>query len=122
MSNDLNPPAEWFRQYMNHVAANVVDRTGNIRFRYHELRTALDAVTSNHDEQVPQDVLQLFSKIVGVLPQIPIDEKQERVLFLALLNCHMAYLLTTGFLLNKDDSVNNNKVESIGSNNKEELF
>lgn len=118
MSNDLNPPAEWFRQYMNHVAANVVDRAGNMRFRYHELRTALDAVTSNHDEQVPQDVLQLFSKIVGVLPQIPIDEKQERVLFLALLNCHMAYLLTTGFLLNKDDSVDNNKDD----NNKEELF
>lgn len=122
MSNDLNPPAEWFRKYMNHVAANVVDRTGNIRFRYRELRTALDAVTSNHDERVPQDVLQLFSKIVDALPQIPIDEKQERVLFLALLNCHMAYLLTTGFLLNEDDSVDNNKVESIGSNNKEELF
>ena len=48
---------EWFRQYMNHVAANVVDRAGNMRFRYHDLRTALDAVTSGHEERVPQTVL-----------------------------------------------------------------
>lgn len=111
MPNDLNPPAEWFRKYMNHVAANVVDRDGNVRFRYRELRTALDAVTSNHDEDVPRNVLDLFANIMGALPQIPLDEKQERVLFLALLNCHMAYLLTTGFLLNEDDSVDNDKEE-----------
>lgn len=108
MPNNLNPPSEWFRQYMNHVAANVMDRTGSVRFRYRDLRDALDAVTSNHDERVPQSVLQLFSKIVGALPQIPLDEKQERVLFLALLNCHMAYLLATGFLLDKDESIGGN--------------
>lgn len=108
MPNNLNPPSEWFRQYMNHVAANVVDRTGNMRFRYHELRAALDAVTGGHEERVPQTVLDLFSKIVGALPQIPLDEKQERVLFLALLNCHMAYLLATGFLLDKDESIGSN--------------
>lgn len=97
--------SEWFRQYMNHVAANVVDRAGNMRFRYHELRTALDAVTSGHEERVPQTVLDLFSKIVGVLPAISLNDKEERILFLALLNCHMAYSLVTGYLLNKDESI-----------------
>lgn len=116
MPNNLNPPAEWFRKYMNHVAANVVDRDGNVRFRYRDLRTALDAVTSNHDEDVPQSVLQLFANIMGALPQISLDEKQERVLFLALLNCHMAYLLTTGFFLNEDDSIDDK------ADDKEELF
>lgn len=108
MPNNLNPPSEWFRQYMNHVAANVMDRAGNMRFRYRDLRDALDAVTSHHNERVPQTVLELYSKIVGALPQIPLDEKQERVLFLALLNCHMAYLLVTGFLLDKDESIGSN--------------
>lgn len=116
MQSNTIPP-DWFRRYMNHVAANVVNRDGNVRFSYSELRTALDAVTSNHDEDVPQSVLQLFANIIGALPQIPIDEKQERVLFLALLNCHMAYLLATGFLLNEDDSI-----DDKADNNKEELF
>ena len=111
MLNGLNPPADWFRQYMNQVAANVVDRDGNVRFRYHDLRTALDAITTDHEESVPQNVLQLFANIMGVLPHIPLDEKQERVLFLALLNCHMAYLLTTGFLLKEDDTINDDKEE-----------
>lgn len=105
MNVNLIPTPEWFRQYMNHVAANVMDRNGEVRFTYKELRTALDAIENHHDEHVPQTVLELFSKIVSALPPITLSDSAERVLFLALLNCHMAYLLATGYLLNKDESV-----------------
>lgn len=107
---------EWFRKYMNNVAANIANKEGNMRFSYRELRTALNALEERHEEDVPENVLQLFANIMGVLPQIPLDEKQERVLFLALLNCHMAYFLISGFLLNEDDSIDNDKEELSGSN------
>ena len=115
MTSTLTPTPDWFRQYMNHVAANVMDRDGNVRFTYKQLRSALDAVTSHHNEDVPEPVLRLFANIINALPQITMSDNTERVLFLALLNCHMAYLLCTGYLINKD--------ESIGSDDDdEELF
>lgn len=96
--------ATWFSQYMHQVSANVVNREGEIRFTYKQLRQSLDAITSGNEEQVPRDVLKLFSNIIGVLPTIELNDNTERLLFLALLNCHMAYHLVSGHLLNKDES------------------
>ena len=96
---------EWFAQYMSHVANNVKNREGKTRFTYKELRTALDAVENNQYSRVPQPVMDLFSKIIGVLPEIPLSDKQQVVLMLALLNCHMAYALASGYLLSEDPSL-----------------
>lgn len=97
--------AKWFEQYMHHVAANVVDRSGEVRFTYKQLKQALDAVEHDEEDRVPQPVLKLFSDIIGVLPPLNMNDRTEVVLFLALLNCHMAYLLASGYLLNKDESI-----------------
>lgn len=96
---------EWFAQYMSHVANNVKNREGQTRFTYKELRAALDAVENNQYSHVPQSVMDLFSKIIGVLPEISLSDKQQVVLMLALLNCHMAYALTSGYLLSEDPSI-----------------
>lgn len=114
----MTPTSDWYRQYMSHVAANVMDRDGNVRFTYKQLRGALDAVTSNHNEDVPEDVLRLFANIINALPPITLSDRAERVLFLALLNCHMAYLLCTGYLINKDESIGGDD-DDLGE---EELF
>ena len=101
--NSITP--DWFAQYMHQVAANVKDRTGAVRFTYKQLRAALDAIKNGKNECVPQPVLKLFSNIIGVLPTIDMNDRTENVLFLALLNCHMAYLLASNYLLNGNDSV-----------------
>lgn len=98
---------DWFAQYMHQVAANVKDRTGAVRFTYKQLRTALDAIESGEDGRVPQPVLKLFANIIGVLPDIVMDDRTEKILFLALLNCHMAYSLASEYLLNDDPAINN---------------
>lgn len=90
---------DWFAQYMKHVSANVKNRDGETRFDYNKLRHALDAVEFGRDYRVPQDVAELFRNIIGVLPQVEISERQETVLILALLNCHMAYLLVSEEIL-----------------------
>ena len=97
--------SKWFAQYMHQVAANVVDRNGKVRFTYKQLRESLDAITSGNEGRVPQDVLRLFSNIVGILPTIELNDRTERILFLALLNCHMAYSLATRYLIDKDESI-----------------
>ena len=97
--------AKWFGQYMHQVAANVVDRDGRVRFTYKQLRTALTAVEHNQDNQVPEPVRRLFANIVGVLPTMELDDRTQTLLFLAMLNCHMAYSLVTRYLLDKDESI-----------------
>lgn len=83
-----------------------MDRNGQIRFTYRELRNSLDAITSGNDPQVPHSVLELFSKICGaVFNGAEPSDTQQKTLLLALLNCHMAYHLLSGHLLNKDESI-----------------
>lgn len=97
--------SDWFAKYMHHVAANVVERDGSVRFSYKQLRSALDALEAGNEERIPQDVLKLFSNIISVLPPIDLDDRIQITLMLALLNCHMAYHLVTGHLIKNDTSV-----------------
>lgn len=99
--------AKWFGQYIHQVAANVVDRDGRVRFTYKQLRTALTAVENNQYDNVPGSLMRLFTNIIDVLPRIELDDKQQVVLMLALLNCHMAYGLVSGYTLKEDVSVEN---------------
>lgn len=101
----MNP--EWFRKYMNLVASNIMDRTGKVRFNYITMRTSLNALQEGKDELVPQPVLELFRNIVGALPKIELNDRQQVTLLLALLNCHMAYGLVSGYTLKEDVSVEN---------------
>ena len=63
------------------------------------------ATEHNQDGQVPEPVRRLFANIIGVLPTVELDDRTQTLLFLALLNCHMAYSLASGYLLNNDPSV-----------------
>ena len=101
----MNP--DWFRKYMDLVAANIMDRDGTIRYDYKTLRIALDAVENNQYDNVPGSLMRLFTNIIDVLPRIELDDKQQVVLMLALLNCHMAYGLVSGYTLKEDVSVEN---------------
>lgn len=96
---------EWFAQYMTHVANNVKNREGQVRFSYKQLRLALTAIEKADDEHVPQDVLRLFANIVNILPPVDLNDRQQVTLLLALLNCHMAYSLVSGYLLHEDESI-----------------
>lgn len=101
----MNP--EWFRKYMNLVAANIMGRDGAIRFDYNTLRVSLNAVENNQYGDVPDSVMRLFTNIIDSLPRIELDDKQQVVLMLALLNCHMAYGLASEYTLKEDVSVEN---------------
>lgn len=86
-------PASWFSKYMCHVANNIVNRDGEIRFSYKQLRTTLDAIAKGSDD-IDEEVRQLMNNIIGALPAIELSDRQIVTLCLALLNCHMAYHLT----------------------------
>lgn len=96
---------EWFAQYMHLVAANVKNKEGQVRFNYRTLKDALNAIEHDCEHLIPKDVLTLFSNIVKSCPPLELSERTQNVLFLALLNCHMAYLLASNYLLNGDDSI-----------------
>lgn len=86
-------PPQWFSKYMNHVANNIVNRDGEIRFSYQQLRATLDAVEAGSDD-IDEEVCKLMNNIIATLPEIELSDRQIVVLCLALLNCHMAYHLT----------------------------
>ena len=86
-------PASWFSKYMCHVANNIVNRDGEIRFSYKQLRTTLDAIAKGSDD-IDEEVRQLMNNIIGALPAIELSDRQIVTLCLALLTCHMAYHLT----------------------------
>lgn len=85
-------PSQWFSKYMNHVANNIVNRDGEIRFSYQQLRATLDAVEAGSDD-IDEEVRTLLQNIIGALPTIDLSNRQIVALCLALLNCHMAYHL-----------------------------
>lgn len=86
-------PTAWFSKYMNHVANNIINRDGEIRFSYQQLRATLDAVEAGRDD-IDEEVRTLLRNIIGALPDIDLSDRQVVILCLALLNCHMAYQLT----------------------------
>ena len=100
-------PPQWFSKYMNHVANNIVNRDGEIRFSYQQLRATLDAVEAGSDD-IDEEVCKLMNNIIATLPNIDLSDRQIVALCLALLNCHMAYHLTNpdlvAFLQAKGDT------------------
>ena len=100
---------DWFVKYTTHVANNIRNKEGNVRFTYNELHAALKALEAGNEVRVPKPVLELFANIVGIMPPEELSDNQQRVLLLTLLNMHMAYSLVSGHLLNRDTSID--KVE-----------
>ena len=85
--------AVWFRQYMNLVSANAVNKEGKCRFDYVTIRKALTAVENNDYKSIPEDVSRLFANIIGALSPMELNDNQQVLLMLTMLNCLMAYVL-----------------------------
>lgn len=98
MNNETKIPTTWFSKYMTHVANNIVNRDGEIRFSYQQLRHTLDTI-EHGCEDIDEEVRTLLQNIIGALPEIELSDRQIRTLCLALLNCHMAYHLTNPDLI-----------------------
>lgn len=96
---------EWFAQYCNHVSNNVLNRDGQVRFTYNQLKSSLDAVKLARFDKVDGDVAALYDKILKVMPQVELSRRQEVTLILLLLNIHMAYSMVTDYLLKEDPSI-----------------
>lgn len=94
MNNETRIQAEWFARFMTHCVNNIINREGEIRFSYKQLRESLTAVETGHEDDANPEVVKLLQNIVGALPKIELSDRQVRVLFLALMNAHMAYQLT----------------------------
>ena len=98
MMKESKIPTAWFSKYMNHVANNIVNRDGEIRFSYQQLRSTLDAVEAGRDN-IDEEVRKLMNNIISTLEPIDLSDRQIVILCLALLNCHMAYHLTNPDLI-----------------------
>ena len=88
---------------------NILNRDGKVRFSYAQLRRSLDAVENGDDDSTDEAVRKLLQNIVGVLPPQQISDRQARVLFLALMNAHMAYHLVNPDLVSFIEEGNNVK-------------
>jgi len=99
-------PTAWFSKYMNHVANNIVNRDGEIRFSYQQLRSTLDAVEAGRDN-IDEEVRKLMNNIISTLEPVNLSDRQVVILCLALLNCHMAYHLTNPDLIPYIQEANN---------------
>ena len=97
-------PVKWFASYMTHVVNNIVNRDGEVRFSYQQMRTSLDALEQGR-EDIDEEVRKLMINIIGVLPPIELTQRQEVTLCLALLNAHMAYHLINPELAEFIDAV-----------------
>lgn len=96
---------EWFAQYCNHVSNNVLNRDGQVRFTYNQLKGSLDAVKLARFDKVDGAVCDLYNNILKVMPQVELTTRQETTLILLLLNIHTAYSMVTDYLLKEDPSI-----------------
>lgn len=96
---------EWFAQYCNHVSNNVLNRDGQVRFTYNQLKSSLEAVKLARFDMVDDAVCDLYNNILKVMPQVELTTRQETTLILLLLNIHMAYSMVTDYLLKEDPSI-----------------
>lgn len=95
-----------FLQYSQLCAGNVLNKEGQVRFTYQQLRTSLDAVKSACYSKIDPQVQDLYKHIMDAV-KMEVSDNQEVVLILLLLNIHMAYGLTSGYTLNDDPLTNN---------------
>ena len=97
--------AKWYATYATHVANNVLNREGQVRFTYMQLQSSLTAVKNAREQDVDPAVADLFRNIIHAMPPIDMNDKLETLLLLLLLNIQMAYGLASGYTLNNDPSI-----------------
>lgn len=91
---------EWFTTYCQNAAANVLDKDGQVRFTYTQLKSSLDAAAEHSAARINTDVIKLHDNIMKLCnaryEYIKPSENDEYALLLTLLNIHAAYLMVTG--------------------------
>jgi hypothetical protein len=108
---------EWFTTYCQNAAANVLDKDGEVRFTYIELRDSLNAASEHRAECVVPAILKLHDNIVNLCDarcgkQMKGDN-DEYALLLTLLNIHAAYLMLSG-LWKEEKPVQTGGVDEYG--------
>lgn len=91
---------EWFTTYCQNAAANVLNKDGNVRFTYTDLRDSLNAASEHRVEAIPNNILNLHDNIVNLCNKkheaLVLELPDEYALLLTLLNIHAAYLMVSG--------------------------
>ncbi len=91
---------EWFTTYCQNAAANVLDKDGDVRFSYNDLKDSLTAASEHRAEAIPNNILNLHDNIVALCDKrngdITLEKPDEYALLLTLLNIHAAYLMLSG--------------------------
>lgn len=92
---------EWFTTYCQNAAANVLNKDGEVRFGYTQLKAALDAASQHCVSGIPNDILNLDDNIQKLCnnkhgPQPSSNGNDVYTLLLTLLNIHAAYLMVSG--------------------------
>ena len=90
---------EWYAQFCNFCAANVLDRNNELRFSFDDLSAALNNCANNNDHLIPAPIITLLSNIVDAVNKqkgtVKLDDNDEHILLLTLLNIHAAFLMLT---------------------------
>lgn len=88
---------DWYAQYCNLCAANVLDKQGQVRFDFVDLSTALEAASEGRDDLVPESIDVLRANIVELCNKQKgmqeLDTQDWHILMLTLLNTHAAFLM-----------------------------
>lgn len=92
---------EWFTTYCQNAAANVLNKEGEVRFNYIELRDSLNAASEHRAEGVVPAILKLHDNIQKLCnnkhgAQLVSRDNDAYTLLLTLLNIHAAYLMLSG--------------------------
>lgn len=107
---------EWFTTYCQNAAANVLNKDGEVRFTYADLKRALDSATEHKVSEIPNDILSLDDNIQKLCSSRCGEQKMNDgdgyALLLTLLNIHAAYLMLSG--LWKEEPVQTGGVDEYG--------
>ena len=91
---------EWFTTYCQNAAANVLNKDGEIRFSYTDLKDSLTAASEHRAEAIVPAILNLHDNIVKLSDarngKQNLSQNDEYALLLTLLNIHAAYLMVSG--------------------------
>lgn len=91
---------EWFTTYCQNAAANVLDKDGEVRFNYTDLKDSLNAASEHRAECIVPAILKLHDNIVKLCDtrngEQKMNDNDEYALLLTLLNIHAAYLMMSG--------------------------
>lgn len=91
---------EWFTTYCQNAAANVLNKDGEVRFTYAQLKSALDGAADHCVSSIPNDILNLDDNIQKLCNNKhggqTTDQNDQYTLLLTLCNIHAAYLMVSG--------------------------